>query len=110
MSRTEYRLSSQSDQATKAGTAFAELVATVEELRNPGGCPWDAEQTHLSLRPNLLEETYEALEAIDSGRRPPQNRGTANAGRILGIVGTVLIGIALVFLVLVLVGAFASNL
>jgi MazG family protein len=51
----------------KAGTAFAELVATVEELRNPGGCPWDAEQTHLSLRPNLLEETYEALEAIDSG-------------------------------------------
>lgn len=60
-------MSSQSDQANKAGTAFAELVAVVELLRNPGGCPWDAEQTHVSLRPNLLEETYETLEAIDSG-------------------------------------------
>ena len=60
-------LSSQSEQAKTAGAAFAELVATVEVLRNPGGCPWDAEQTHISLRPNLLEETYEALEAIDSG-------------------------------------------
>ncbi len=63
----EDRLSSQSEQATAAGAAFAELVATVELLRNPGGCPWDAEQTHSSLRPNMLEETYEALEAIDSG-------------------------------------------
>ncbi len=60
-------MSSQSDQATNAGTAFAGLVATIELLRNPCGCPWDAEQDHLSLRPNLLEETYEALEAIDSG-------------------------------------------
>ena len=60
-------MSSQSEQAGAAGTAFAELVATVELLRDPGGCPWDAEQTHVSLRPNLLEETYEALEAIDSG-------------------------------------------
>jgi len=60
-------LSSQSEQATAAGAAFAELVAIVELLRDPGGCPWDAEQTHASLRPNMLEETYEALEAIDSG-------------------------------------------
>ena len=36
-------------------------------LRAPDGCPWDREQTHASLRPFLLEETYEALEAIDSG-------------------------------------------
>lgn len=36
-------------------------------LREPGGCPWDAEQTHRSLAGHLLEETYEALEAIDSG-------------------------------------------
>ena len=57
----------QSSQAQSAGEAFAELVATVEILRNPGGCPWDAEQTHASLRPNLLEETYETLDAIDSG-------------------------------------------
>lgn len=67
MYKEEDRLSSQNEQARAAGTAFAELVATVELLRNPGGCPWDAEQTHVSLRPNLLEETYEALEAIDSG-------------------------------------------
>ena len=56
-----------SEQAKAAGEAFAELAATVELLRNPGGCPWDVEQTHVSLRPNLLEETYETLEAIDSG-------------------------------------------
>ncbi len=60
-------MSSQSEQARAAGAAFGELVATVELLRDPGGCPWDAEQTNISLRPNLLEETYEALEAIDSG-------------------------------------------
>ena len=56
-----------SEQAKESGKAFAELAATVELLRNPGGCPWDAEQTHVSLRPNLLEETYETLEAIDAG-------------------------------------------
>ena len=55
-----------SEYARKAGDAFAELVATVELLRNPGGCPWDADQTHLSLRQYLLEETYELLDAIDS--------------------------------------------
>ena len=36
-------------------------------LRSPGGCPWDAEQTHESIRRNMLEEAYEAVEAIDSG-------------------------------------------
>jgi MazG family protein len=44
-----------------------DLLAVVERLRNPGGCPWDREQTHASLRPNLLEESYEALEALDLG-------------------------------------------
>jgi len=44
------------------------------------------------------------LAAIDAGQRPPDNRGTANAGRILGIVGTVLLGIGLIFLILVIVG------
>ena len=42
-----------------------ELVAVVERLRAPGGCPWDREQTHASLRATLLEEAYEVLEAID---------------------------------------------
>ncbi len=44
--------------------AFRELVA---HLRAPEGCPWDREQTHQSLKPNLLEETYEVLDAIDGG-------------------------------------------
>jgi tetrapyrrole methylase family protein/MazG family protein len=46
---------------------FDDLVATMARLRGPGGCPWDREQTHRSLRPYLLEETYEALDAIDHG-------------------------------------------
>lgn len=45
---------------------FGELVAIVARLRGPEGCPWDREQTHRSLRPHLLEETYEVLEAIDA--------------------------------------------
>lgn len=43
--------------------AFQELVA---HLRSPEGCPWDREQTHQTLRPNLLEEAYEVVEAIDA--------------------------------------------
>lgn len=41
----------------------------MDRLRSPGGCPWDREQTHESLATYLLEETYETLEAIDSGDR-----------------------------------------
>jgi len=44
--------------------AFVELIA---RLRGPGGCPWDREQTHESLKPMTLEEAYEVLEAIDEG-------------------------------------------
>ena len=43
------------------------LVEVMDTLRSPGGCPWDAEQTHQSLARYLLEETYEALEAMDQG-------------------------------------------
>src|ERR1700693_5615497 len=46
---------------------IAAVFEVVARLRAPGGCPWDREQTHESLRPYLLEETYELLEAIDSG-------------------------------------------
>jgi XTP/dITP diphosphohydrolase len=42
-------------------------VEVMDTLRSPGGCPWDAEQTHRSLAPYLLEEAYEVLDAIDSG-------------------------------------------
>ena len=44
-----------------------QLVQVMDQLRSPGGCPWDAEQTHESLARYLLEETYEALEAMDQG-------------------------------------------
>jgi XTP/dITP diphosphohydrolase len=47
------------------GAHLLDLVATMERLRT--GCPWDAKQTHLSLAPHLLEEPYEALEALESG-------------------------------------------
>ncbi len=46
---------------------IAAIFEVVHRLRAPDGCPWDREQTHESLRPYLLEETYEVLEAIDSG-------------------------------------------
>ena len=49
------------------GDKFEKLVAIMRTLRAPGGCPWDREQTHGSLRPFVLEETYEVLEAIDAG-------------------------------------------
>lgn len=45
---------------------FASLLELVEVLRAPGGCPWDAEQTHKSIRSDLIEETYEVVEAIDT--------------------------------------------
>jgi XTP/dITP diphosphohydrolase len=51
------------------GAAVLDLVATMDRLRSPGGCPWDAEQTHESLTTYLLEETYETLEAIETGDR-----------------------------------------
>jgi len=45
----------------------ARLVRLMARLRAPGGCPWDREQTHRSIRHNLIEETYEALDALDAG-------------------------------------------
>lgn len=44
-----------------------DLVSIMELLRSEKGCPWDREQTHHSIRANLIEETYEAVEAIDNG-------------------------------------------
>ena len=48
------------------GTSFEAFQEVVATLRAPGGCPWDQEQTHQSLRPHLLEEAYETLAALDS--------------------------------------------
>jgi len=50
-----------------AGKWFERLVALQARLRAPKGCPWDIEQTHLSLRTYLIEEAYEVLEALESG-------------------------------------------
>ncbi len=50
-----------------AGQWFEKLVAVQKRLRGPGGCPWDREQTHASLRSYLIEEAYEVLDALDSG-------------------------------------------
>lgn len=51
----------------KARYDVYDLKKLVSLLRGPGGCPWDAEQTHESIRRNFLEEAYEAVEAIDEG-------------------------------------------
>ncbi|HET7405872.1 MAG TPA: nucleoside triphosphate pyrophosphohydrolase [Mycobacteriales bacterium] len=51
------------------GARLLDVVTTMDRLRSPGGCPWDAQQTHESLGPYLLEEAYEAFEAIEEGDR-----------------------------------------
>ncbi len=51
----------------RAGKLFERLVALQARLLAPGGCPWDREQTHESLRTYLVEETYEVLDALESG-------------------------------------------
>ncbi|HUT63345.1 MAG TPA: nucleoside triphosphate pyrophosphohydrolase [Anaerolineae bacterium] len=48
-------------------SSFDELVRILKILQGPGGCPWDREQSHNSLKPYLIEEAYEVVEAIDSG-------------------------------------------
>ena len=47
------------------GSAFEDFQQIIAQLRSPEGCPWDREQTHASLKPYLIEESYEALEALD---------------------------------------------
>ncbi len=49
--------------------ALADLVAVMDRLRSPGGCPWDAEQTHASLLPYAVEEVFEVVEAVEDGDR-----------------------------------------
>jgi MazG family protein len=52
---------------SRAQAAIERLIGIMERLRGPQGCPWDREQTLKTLRPYVLEETYEVLEAIDAG-------------------------------------------
>jgi uncharacterized protein YabN with tetrapyrrole methylase and pyrophosphatase domain len=52
----------------KTSDKFRDLVDRIVQLRDPtGGCPWDRSQDHVSLRPYMLEDAYEAIAAIDSG-------------------------------------------
>src|SRR5262249_6489164 len=53
------------------GVLFERLLDVMMRLRAPHGCPWDREQTRASLKPYLIEEAYEVLEAIESGRSEP---------------------------------------
>ena len=54
---------------TQEQSKLDELIEVMAVLRAPGGCPWDAEQTHESLIKYLIEETYELIDAIESGNR-----------------------------------------
>lgn len=54
-------------QGTDAGSAFARFVEIIAALRSEQGCPWDREQTHMSISRNMVEEAYEALDAIERG-------------------------------------------
>jgi tetrapyrrole methylase family protein/MazG family protein len=66
--KTQRRLPRASKQREQTpGEWFEKLVAVQARLRAPNGCPWDREQTHLSLRTYLIEEAYEVLEALESG-------------------------------------------
>jgi tetrapyrrole methylase family protein/MazG family protein len=53
--------------SSQRGERVLDLIRVQARLRGPGGCPWDAEQTHASLARHLLEETHELLDAIDGG-------------------------------------------
>ena len=50
---------------TKSSYNMQDLLEIMQLLRSPGGCPWDAQQTHESIKKNLIEETYEVIEAIN---------------------------------------------
>jgi ATP diphosphatase len=63
--RRRRRTTPPESRARRAATAIARLVRLMAALRSPRGCPWDREQTHETLRAHLIEETYEAIDAID---------------------------------------------
>jgi MazG family protein len=70
--RPEFASASKEGRAAGKGVGklFEDLVAVLARLRAPGGCPWDREQTHLTLRTYLIEEAYEVLDAIEKGSAP----------------------------------------
>src|SRR5689334_19327359 len=65
--RTLKRAAERRQRENSAGEWFERLVAVQARLRAPNGCPWDREQTHMTLRTYLIEEAYEVVEALESG-------------------------------------------
>jgi nucleoside triphosphate diphosphatase len=63
--------------------SFADLVALMTRLRAPDGCPWDREQTYATLAPMLLEEAYEAFEAVEAAREGRPQELSAELGDLL---------------------------
>lgn len=66
---TDQKRSAEAVVSPVAGLALLDAVAVMDRLRSPGGCPWDAEQTHASLLQYLVEECYELYDAIEHGDR-----------------------------------------
>ena len=64
--RASHKSKSKFPKPPNAGPAFQKLVALMSRLRAPGGCPWDREQSHSSLRTYLIEEAYEVLDALEA--------------------------------------------
>ena len=62
---------------------FNDLVALMDRLRSPNGCPWDREQTYATLAPMLLEEAYEAFEAVEEARTGKPNELRDELGDLL---------------------------
>ena len=75
---------------TKEKYSFDDLVEIVSLLRAPGGCPWDREQTHQSIKKNLIEEGYELIEAIDGGN--PEKIADESGDLLLQVVFHAIIG------------------
>jgi len=67
MDNTHIPPSNDSTTALSAGECLERFIATIARLRAPGGCPWDAEQTHASIARNMIEEAHEAVDAIHTG-------------------------------------------
>ena len=64
--KSKPRRARKSSRPQNPGPAFTKLATVMARLRAPGGCPWDREQTHSTLRTYLIEEAYEVLDALDS--------------------------------------------
>src|SRR5258705_13323491 len=62
---------------------FQDLVELMQRLRSPDGCPWDREQTYATLAPMLLEEAYEAFEAVEEAREGQPNELRDELGDLL---------------------------